>query len=356
MQRTLNDLQSILPPLYAGWMSELLDGPIPAETEATCQDCVMCSRNGRNKSEIVFNPDTKCCTYMPQLPNFVVGSILTDQDPDSQRGKTVLESLLKQGCKVTPLGLDPPQWYSALYRENQHKFGIDAELRCPFYVDEANGSCSIWKNRNSHCVTFFCKFKRGSLGVIFWKYVDQLLSGIEKELARWCVLQLDPGETTMEELFPPPMCEIDLSNPSRLWGKWWMKEKQFFQESSDLVNRLTWMNVSEICGTAIHIAAHLTQISYRRMISDDIPQYLKVASWKKVKLVAPDLYRIWSYNRYDPFDLHKEVLEALPFFDGKSTAEETVQSIEQKNRVVIDHEMLRQLSDRGILETSENPE
>jgi Fe-S-cluster containining protein len=344
MQKSSKDL-SILPPLYTGWISELLRGPIPEETQATCQDCVMCDRNGRNKSEIVFNPETKCCTFNPQLPNFLVGRILSD---DSQAAKSAMETQLLQGI-ATPLGVDPPRWYTAQYKDNPENFGIDTKLLCPFYLPEANGVCSIRNHRNSRCATFFCKFNRGSVGVIFWKYMDQLLSRIEKLLSRWCVLQLNPGEKAIEELFPPPMTEIDYSNPSRLWGKWFGKEKEFYKECSKLVDPLSWDDVSRICGADIEVMAHVTLISYRRLISDEIPAYLKVASWKKIKLVAPDVYRIWTYNRYDPFDVSREVFDALHLFGENNSVGEAL----QKNPSVLNEDLLRQLSDRGILEVSE---
>ena len=31
-----------LPPLYHAWMADLLTGPIPRESNATCHDCAMC--------------------------------------------------------------------------------------------------------------------------------------------------------------------------------------------------------------------------------------------------------------------------------------------------------------------------
>jgi hypothetical protein len=335
-------------------MLDLLGGPIPEETEVNCQDCVMCNRNEKNRSEIIFNPDTKCCTYYPHLPNFLVGRILKENDQESQRGKAALESQFLKGCSVTPLGVDPPRWYSALYKEeSSENFGIDVKLLCPFYVSDGTGQCSIWKNRTSRCATFFCKFTRGSVSVIFWKYMDQLLSIIEKLLSRWCVLQLDPGETSVEELFPPPMSKTDYRNSSRIWGKWFGKEREFFQECSALVDPLTWKDISRICGSEIDLLAHVTMISYRRLISDDIPKYLKVASWKKVRLVAPDVYRIWTYNRYDPFDVSTGTLGALHLFDGNNNVTKTLQTIEEKGQVVLNEDLVRQLSDRGILEVTE---
>ena len=79
----------VLPPLYARWTDELLGGPIPAETRATCLDCAMWVKEGRNPAaydpftgqEISFLPSTKCCTYVPSLPNFLAGGVLLDEDP-----------------------------------------------------------------------------------------------------------------------------------------------------------------------------------------------------------------------------------------------------------------------------------
>lgn len=35
-------MSGMLPPLYAAWMEQVLPGPIPVETQATCQQCAMC--------------------------------------------------------------------------------------------------------------------------------------------------------------------------------------------------------------------------------------------------------------------------------------------------------------------------
>jgi hypothetical protein len=68
---------STLPPLYAEWAESFLGGPIPAETDATCQDCAMCPPPGKRPATgVFFSPDVKCCSYMPTLPNFLVGRML----------------------------------------------------------------------------------------------------------------------------------------------------------------------------------------------------------------------------------------------------------------------------------------
>ncbi|HYL82493.1 MAG TPA: hypothetical protein VEU07_16870, partial [Candidatus Acidoferrum sp.] len=71
--------QSPLPPLYGRWMDDLLPGPIPRETAATCDDCAMWPGPGdQPRSDFFFLPETKCCTYIPTLPNYLVGRILED--------------------------------------------------------------------------------------------------------------------------------------------------------------------------------------------------------------------------------------------------------------------------------------
>ena len=80
---------SPLPPLYAAWMDQLLAGPLPHEEDATCDDCAMLSEDGEHhsSSEVFFNPQTKCCSYIPALPNYLVGRILSDDDPDFAKGR-----------------------------------------------------------------------------------------------------------------------------------------------------------------------------------------------------------------------------------------------------------------------------
>jgi len=71
-----------LPPLYEGWINELLGAPIPRESRATCSSCVMQAGAGaksENKRHY-FDPVIKCCTYLPTLYNFLVGRALSDQE------------------------------------------------------------------------------------------------------------------------------------------------------------------------------------------------------------------------------------------------------------------------------------
>ncbi len=84
---------SALPPLYAGWLDQMLAGPLPEETESTCSQCAMCASGNVAPSSATgfFSPQIKCCTYVPRLWNFLVGGILDDDDPAALRGRATVE-------------------------------------------------------------------------------------------------------------------------------------------------------------------------------------------------------------------------------------------------------------------------
>jgi hypothetical protein len=86
-----------LPAVYAKWLDELLGGEIPSETRATCHDCAMCESGGeyQKTGSPFFNPQRKCCAYVPRLHNFLAGMILTDEDPAMARGRASNEPALK---------------------------------------------------------------------------------------------------------------------------------------------------------------------------------------------------------------------------------------------------------------------
>src|SRR5215471_13758616 len=194
--RTESFQAGALPPLYARWIDDLLDGPIPAETRATCDDCVMCPKPGDtiNPEDRFFEPSIKCCSIVPVLPNFLVGRILSGDDPDpvSLEGRASVERRIKEGVAVTPLGLEWPAMIKLLY-DNSDAFGQSQTFRCPHYVEEA-GRCGIWRHRDSVCATWFCKHVRGEVGRKFWRdSLEPLLRIVEKSLAQWCVLKMDIG-------------------------------------------------------------------------------------------------------------------------------------------------------------------
>src|SRR6476661_2494548 len=90
-----------LPQLYRTRVAAVFDREIPRETKATCDDCAMCDQSravpsvdGLNR---LFRPDTKCCTYHPKLPNYLVGALLSDEDPAMAEGRRRIEEKFARG-------------------------------------------------------------------------------------------------------------------------------------------------------------------------------------------------------------------------------------------------------------------
>src|SRR5436190_17528101 len=95
-----------LPTLQAAWLDQFLGGPLPAETNATCDTCAMLvDKKEEGPEGHGFNPETKCCTYLPRLWNFLVGGVLDDPHADAVKGRSTVEARIDRGVAVTPLGL-----------------------------------------------------------------------------------------------------------------------------------------------------------------------------------------------------------------------------------------------------------
>src|SRR5215471_13536873 len=198
-------ITTVLPPLYARWMDDLLRAEIPHETRSTCDDCAMCAPAGESagKDSFYFSPVTKCCTYQPKLPNFLVGQALANSDFAFSAGRKTLEKRIDEGVSVTPLGLQQSRIFEVLYHNGKEAFGHASALRCPHYLEEGGGRCGVWRHRNSICATWFCKHERGALGLSFWHRMRNLLLAIERSLSIWCVLEAGLEVAALRSLFPP---------------------------------------------------------------------------------------------------------------------------------------------------------
>ena len=354
---------SPLPPLYAAWMDELLSGPIPHESDATCDDCAMCGDAGREaeSGETFFNPQTKCCAYVPELPNYLVGRILADRDPAFATGHATVLARLQAGVCVTPLGLGQPPIFNVLYgRSAATLFGQSRTLRCPHYLADEGGRCGVWKHRASVCATWYCKYVRGATGQNFWQTLNQLLTAVEQSLARWCVYELDPGDAALKLLFPPrdeaertqvdPHALDGAPEPNRqraLWGDWAGREADYYQACARLVESLKWPDVLARSGPAVGIYARLTSAAYQQLMSEQLPAALKVGSFNSVRLNV-DAQVVSSYNGYDPIELPKALLDVLYYFDGRPTTQARA-AISAERGLTIDQALMRKLVDFKIL-------
>lgn len=354
---------SPLPPLYAAWVGELLAGPVPRESDATCDDCAMCGGAGAaaQDGESFFNPQTKCCTYVPELPNYLVGRILADLDPASAAGRATVLSRIESGVGATPLGLGQPPAFVALYgRSSATLFGQSRTILCPHYLADEGGRCGVWKHRASVCATWYCKYTRGATGQDFWKTLNQLLTAIEQSLARWCVHELDPGGPALRLLFPPREADArtkidphaldgkpEPEGLRALWGDWAGREADYYRACARLVESLKWPDVLAVGGSTVAIYARLTGAAYRQLTSWELPAALKVGPFSSIRLGA-DTQVVNSYCDFDPVELPRSLVEVLHYFDARPT-EHALAAISAERGVTIDRAVVRKLVDFKIL-------
>jgi len=354
---------SPLPPLSAAWADELLHGPIPQETEATCADCAMClGPQDRGHAANFFRPDTKCCTYIPDLPNFLVGRILSDEDPRMAAGRATVEARLHAGIGVTPLGIGRSRVQSLLYDQGTGAaFGRNRTLRCPHYLEQAGGLCGIWRHRNATCATWFCKHGRGAVGARFWRALQALLGTVEVTLSRWCLLELGVNGEALAGLLSPPRgplrpdplepTEIDgVVDPVRyreIWGNGWGREREFYEQSARLVTALSWADVLSIAGPEVRLFARLMREAYKALMTETVPHRLVAGSFR-VTPTGPDVSRVVSYGPYDPLAVPTALLDLLPYFDGPPT-KEVLRRIQKERGLRLQKALVRKLVDFEIL-------
>ena len=369
-----NTTSSPLPPLYARWFDDLLGGDIPTETRATCHDCAMCESGGeyQKPGSALFNPQSKCCTYMPRLPNFLVGMILADVDPLMASGRATVEARLDAGLAVTPLGLEQPLKRSFLYAQMEPRaFGRAESMRCPHYISEQGGLCGVWKYRNSICSTWFCKYVRGAVGRDFWEAAKTLLRAVEDDLSQWCLIELELDEPALALALAPPVESgqrravaqpsltledmddlVDPDKQRRIWGNWHGREREFYRACTELVATLKWSDVVAVCGPETLARARLAQKAYGRMIADDIPERLSMGGFA-IMGAGPDSYSLYHPSiGMDTFKLSARVMRLLPLFDGRPTADVVSQIVEKEGLRFTD-ELLRRLVDFKILVDAE---
>lgn len=354
-------LSTSLPPLYAGWMVALLGGEIPTEREATCDDCAMCAGpdSAPAQSLTFFSPDTKCCTYQPSLPNFLVGRIVSDTSPEAAAGRETVEARMAARVGVTPLGVRCPPTYSLLYHYGATRgFGHSRSMRCPHYLEEG-GRCGVWRHRSAVCATWFCKHVRGAVGRHFWNLLYRLLTAIENDLAWWCVLELGMGRNLEPLLAPseqPSGIELSAADLDQtadveayrlVWADWSGREAAFYTECGRLVDALTWDEVSSIVGPETRALATLAKRAYQDLLDTTLPARLKVGPFR-VLSSDRSTTQIASYSGNDPLAVPTEVVPCFSLFDGRPKRE-VVREIESKHHLRFTDGFLRKLTDFNVL-------
>lgn len=342
-----------LPPLYARWTRELLDTVPPRERHATCLDCAMAPPEGAVADDGVryFQPALKCCTFVPLLPNFLVGAALTDPGPEADEGRRSILSRLAADEGVSPLGLNRTRADDAMYQVlASTAFGTHSALRCPHLTDAS--LCGIWRHRNAVCATWFCKHERGAVGEMFWDHLRDWLRSIEQELAVWCLLEAGwPDESLARVLMPEPSHSPDL--PTRLpprtgiWGEWEGRTAAFYEWCAPRVSSLSWTDLRGLCGPTTVARGEAVRQAFARMQSTTLPPRL-VAGPLKVLSRRNGAMVVLTYRGTDPLELSSEAQRVVERFDGRPTPE-VMARLRSEDRLDVDDDLIRHLHDFRVL-------
>lgn len=351
-------------PIYHHLLSEMFDRPDIPETRATCSDCAMCDKGASPGVKMdYFKPDTKCCTYHPHLPNYLVGAVLADGE-DMAEGKRRMRARIAKRTQISPCWVAAPKKYQliAMASKQSNVFGRARSMLCPYYDQERGGACTIWRHRESVCTTFFCKYERGRHGLDYWTGIKAYFEHIEITLAHWAMKEIDP------KLVEPKMGRLKLSvedvddlppNPEEyaaLWQDWIDREPEFYLACYEKVRTMDREKFKELIDEAPEGKKNLLELGRRweKMMAPELPKSLIRNPKMKVAPVDNAMV-VTTYNPNDSFAVDKDLYDVLALLDEKKTLAENLKMLETEHGVELAPELLSHLVMHGVLVTPKKP-
>jgi len=355
-------LADALPALYRRLLGDLATADVPPESKATCADCAMLERpgavapvDGRSR---FFRPDTKCCTFHPRLPNYLVGAMLTTDDPALAEGRRRMTARVASRVGVTPEWLQPPRTFSVLYENARGAFGRARGLRCPFY-EERGGGCTIWAHREAVCSTYYCKYSAGEDGRRFWKQVKELVSLAEVQLARAALLELAPdlldSEAAARSSRPPLGPEdIDGAPPpaaehAALWGAWTGREGELYADCDAYVRSLGAADLDALLGLDGRLARRALERDLAAVRSTTLPPVLRLDPGATVAWLPDGSVALGAYSDLEAVGLPGAAYRLLTRFTGDEPVAAVRERLRREERADLADEVLLELYRHRVL-------
>lgn len=294
-------------------------------------------------SQDYFSPKSKCCTYYPDIPNYLAGKILSDKTTSASKGRKKLSEEIRKGSNSSPAGISGGKLYDLLYNQSKHNgFGKSNRLICPFF-DEKIKACSIWQGRSSVCSTYFCRYNQGKTGERFWLSIQFYLKEVEKHLSNYAIYELDaPFNINYDSLKDENLMlsEIDGTKPdnySAIWGKWLDKEEEFYIRAYEIVSALDQKRFEQIIG--INNELYINEIQQNLILINKpvLPERIVYNKTSNL-LPLPDNKYLLS-NPYGTFEISNELMNLLREFDGKKTTAKIISDYRKKG-IQVDKELL----------------
>ncbi|AKF80665.1 hypothetical protein SAMN05443572_1085 [Myxococcus fulvus] len=354
-----------LPELYRELLPGFFRQDVPEETKATCSNCAMCEGSAQGSVEAVdgvsrlFRPDTKCCTYFPRLPNYLVGALLSDERPELSEGRSRMEARIAARIGVTPQWVKPPAKFNFLYKNGTQFFGRAASLRCPYYAQQSGG-CTIWPYREAVCSTFFCKYVAGADGRRFYMSLKTYLTLTEIQLSRWTTLQLLPdyilSGKDRPELHPSPLAVEDLDDappPARAYADLWKGyvglEVDYYRECHRLVRGLDAAGLDKLLGLDGLIELKGLEAHLGTAVSSQLPRTLKFNADATVQWMPDGSVALGAYSDFDAVALPGEAYGLLVEFTGRQSVEAVRHHLREHKQADLSEDVLLELYRHRIL-------
>ena len=350
-----------LPLLYHRLLPQFFEQPVAVEAFATCSNCIMVCGDESHAPLLTrrpYRPDTKCCTFQPNLPNYLVGGLLASDDPLLEDGRARVRERIRQRTGVSPIGIYAPRLYNVLYKHGAKRgFGQSTTLLCPYYRGE-DGACTIWKFREAACSTWFCKTVGGNAGRAFWLAMKTYLAAAQEALVHYTMARA--GLKNIEALFrqfaAPQQDDNDLSaedldglppapgDYAAAWEGWAGGEESFFRQCHEWVSALDRSQFDRVMGTGQEsLLAELTQ---KRDLAKRIPERLKRNDDLPFRKRNEDFYIVVLADSELTVDLPAVLIDS---FDGHRTTSEVRQRLKEEADLEVEDELLSTLFQHHVL-------
>jgi Fe-S-cluster containining protein len=358
-------LLDTLPSLYQNLLPGFFRQDVPEETKATCATCAMCKDSAQGAVESVdgvnrfFRPDTKCCTYYPRLPNYLVGALLSDERPELAEGRRRVEEKIAARIGVGPQWMRPPARFQLLYKNGHQFFGRTASMRCPYFVLDTGG-CSIWAYREAVCSTFFCKYVAGADGRKFWMSLKTYLTLAEIQLSRWTALQLLPdyilSGKDRADIHTTALTVEDLDDtapPAKVYNELWKeyagREAEYYRACYRLVRELPPDGLEKLLGLDGTIELKTLEKLHSTAVTPKLPRTLKLNPDATVQWMPDGSVALGAYSEYDAVALPGEAYGLLVDFTGHKPVDAVRQHLRDTKLADLDEEVLLELYRHRIL-------
>ncbi len=344
-----------LPLLYQRWVEELLPAGIPREREATCLDCAMCSHHAPHLESGIgfYNRSTKCCTYFPDLPNFLAGRAAANDNPGGAALRSIIENENDTRGTATMRAVQPnAKWATVYAHHHKDGFGRDPEMLCPYAIEkdsETGPLCGIWQQRNSVCSTWFCKHGRGTTGTRFWRAVQGLFGSLEWSLSWWAIAEVLERPDAVVSVGEPRVNDLNRITLRRdAWEHWRGSRLDFYNACADRVESLSAMEAITIAGMDARLFHMELGTRFEELRSGHVPDRLHIAPYNILKQ-DDQRSTLQALTCTEPLQAPAVLLPLLRYFDGRPT-DEVLEEIREETRIRLDPGLLRRLYDFGILE------